>query len=139
MAAVAEMKHEWKLFKHDEPGQRFINHRDRMRKRSKTLNVAGLVVGIILVAAGIVFCFLPGPGLIPLVFGFALVAARWKRMAKMMDRAEPRLRTFGRNQKRHWKALPGSAKVSVMIGLALFATAGLLFMWRYVVSAYLLG
>lgn len=139
MAAVAEMKHEWELFKHDEPGQRFGNHRDRMRKRSRKLNVLGLVVGIALIIAGVVFCFLPGPGLIPLVFGFALVGARWKRMAKLMDRAEPRVRELGRREKLHWKALPGAAKVSVMIGLALFATAGLLFMWRYVVSAYLLG
>lgn len=139
MAAVAEMKHEWKLFKEDEPGHRFINHRDRMRKRSRTLNVVGLVVGIALIAAGIVFCFLPGPGLIPLVFGFALVAARWKRMAKLMDRAEPKVRSFGHRQRRHWEGLPGSAKLSVMLGLAALAVAGLLFMWRFVVSAYLLG
>lgn len=139
MAAVAEMKQEWQLFKHDEPGQRFLNHRDRMRRRSRRLNVLGLVVGIALIVAGIVFCFLPGPGLIPLVFGFALVAARWKRMARMMDRAEPRAREFGHRQKERWKAMPGSAKLSVMLGLAAFAIAGMLFMWRFVVSAYLLG
>lgn len=139
MAAVAEMKHEWELFKHDEPGQRFINHRDRMRKRSRTLNIAGLVVGVILVAAGIVFCFLPGPGLIPLVFGFALVAARWKRMAKMMDRAEPRVREFGHRQKDRWHAMSGTAQLGIMLALAAVTVGAMLFMWRYVVSAYVLG
>jgi hypothetical protein len=139
MAAVAEMKQEWKLFKDDEPGHRFTNHRDRMRKRSRKLNVLGLVVGIALLAAGVAFCFLPGPGTVLIVFGLALVGARWERMAKLMDRAEPRVRHFGHRQKQRWKAMPGSAKLSVMLGLAAFAVAGLLFMWRFVVSAYLLG
>lgn len=139
MGHVAEMKQEWQLFKHDEPGHRFINHRDRMQKRSKVLNVAGLVLGIALIAGGIVFCFLPGPGTVLIVFGLALVGARWARMARLMDRAEPKLRHFFHRQQHRWHAMSGSAKVSLMLALAAIAMAGALFMWRFVVSAYLLG
>lgn len=139
MGHVAEMKEEWHLFKEDEPGQRFSNHRERMNKRSKALNVAGLVLGIALLAAGVVFCFLPGPGTVLIVFGLALVGARWARMARLMDRTEPKLRHFFHRGKRRWHAMSGKAKLSVMLGLAAIAAAACLFLWRFVVSAYLLG
>jgi hypothetical protein len=139
MGHAAELKQEWKLFKEDEPGQRFTHHRERMLRRSKILNIAGLALGVVLIAAGTVFCFLPGPGTVLIVFGFALIGARWARMARMMDRMEPKLRDFFHRQKHRWEAMPGRAKVSVMLALAAVATAGLLFMWRFVVSAYLLG
>src|SRR4051794_35286627 len=100
MGELAEMKHEWKLFKHDEPGQRFTHHRERMLQRSKMLNVIGLIAGIALIAAGVLFCFLPGPGSVLIVFGLALVGARWARMANLMDRVEPKLRHFFHHQKR---------------------------------------
>lgn len=137
--AFAEIKQEWKLFKHDAPGYRFCHHRDRMLRRSKALNIAGLILGIALIAGGVVFCFLPGPGTVLMVFGFALVGARWARMARLMDRAEPWVRRFFHHQQRRWNAMSGSAKVTVMLGLAAMAAAACLFMWRFVVSAYLIG
>ena len=139
MGHAAELKQEWELFKHDEPGQRFTHHRERMKQRSKFINVVGLVLGIALLAAGVAFCFLPGPGTVLIVFGLALVGARWARMARMMDRAEPKLRHFFHRGKRRWHSMSGKAKLSVMLGLAAIAAAACLFMWRFVVSAYLLG
>ena len=139
MGHVAELKQEWHLFKEDEPGHRFMHHRDRMKKRSTKLNAIGLILGIALLAAGVAFCFLPGPGSVLIVFGLALVGARWARMAKLMDRTEPKLRHFFHRGQRHWHAMSGSAKVSVMLAVAAIGAAAALFMWRFVVSAYLLG
>jgi hypothetical protein len=136
---LADMKQEWKLFKHDEPGHRFTHHRERMQHRSKVINAIGLMLGIALVAGGVLFCFLPGPGSVLIVFGFALVSARWARMARLMDRTEPKLRHFFHRQQRRWHEMSGKAKLSVMLGLAAVAVAACLFMWRFVVSAYLLG
>ena len=136
---LADMKQEWKLFKHDEPGHRFTHHRERMKKRGKAINIAGLILGLALIAGGVVFCFLPGPGTVLIVFGLALVGARWAWMAHQMDRAEPKLRHFFHRQQRRWHAMSGKAKLSVMLGLAAIAAAACLFMWRFVVSAYLLG
>jgi hypothetical protein len=136
---LAEMKQEWKHFKHDEPGHRFMHHRERMQHRSTAINAIGLVLGIALLVGGVVFCFLPGPGTVLIVFGLALVGARWARMARLMDRAEPKLRHFFHRQQHRWNGMSGKAKLSVMLGLAAVAAGACLFMWRFVVSAYLLG
>jgi hypothetical protein len=136
---LAEMKQEWKLFKHDEPGHRFSHHRERMQQRSKAINAIGLILGIALLVGGVAFCFLPGPGTVLIVFGLALVGARWARMARLMDRTEPKLRHVFHRGKRRWHAMSGKAKLSVMLGLAAVAAGACLFMWRFVVSAYLLG
>ncbi|HEY5928469.1 MAG TPA: PGPGW domain-containing protein [Kofleriaceae bacterium] len=139
MGALAELKHEWHHFRVDSPGTRFENHRARMKKKSRSHHFIFLGLGIVLLIVGIVLLFMPGPGLPLIVFGLALVASHSHRLTKLLDRAEPPLRKAGHRTIRTWQALPGRAKLGVVIGLAAFARAGMLFMWRFVVSAYLLG
>ena len=139
MGALGEVKQEWKHFKHDPPGERFRNHRDRMKDKPKRHSAIAIGFGVLLLAGGVVLLFMPGPGLLFIVFGLALVGSHSKRLSELMDRSEPRLRRLGRRTKHRWQALPGRAKLGVIIGLASFAAAACLFMYEFVVSAYLLG
>ena len=57
-SALAGIKQEWKSFKHDDAGERFQHHRERMEKRSQTFKIGTLVVGIVLLAAGVAYSVL---------------------------------------------------------------------------------
>jgi hypothetical protein len=139
MGALAEVKQEWKSFKDDEPGERFRNHRERMKEKPRGHSVVALAIGVLLVAGGVVLLFIPGPGSLLIVFGVALIASHSKTLSAKMDRAEPKLRELGRRGKRRWQAMPGRAKLGMILALGLLAVAAGLGMWKYVVAAYLLG
>jgi len=139
MGALAEVKQEWRLFRDDTAGERFSNHRKRMEHRPRGHSLIAVGVGVVLIVAGIVMLFTPGPGSVAIVFGFALIASHSKRMSGVMDRAEPKLRELAHRISRKWKAAPRGAKLCVMLGAAALAGAGLLFTWRFVVAAYLLA
>jgi hypothetical protein len=98
-SAVAQMKYEWRAFKGDEPGKRFRQHHDRMQHRSTLFRTVTLVLGIVLLAAGLVLCFIPGPGTPLIVFGLAMIGARWRWLARQLDKAEVALRRNYRHAK----------------------------------------
>jgi hypothetical protein len=127
--AIAEMKQEWRRFKHDRPGERFNNHRRRMESKPHWQHVLRAVAGFGLIVLGIVFCFLPGPGLLGIVFGLALLAGMSTWLAGKLDRSEPRVRTWGHQRRREWRAMPKrtqamlAATVGIVGGLIVFAMA----------------
>jgi hypothetical protein len=131
MAALAEMKQEWRLLKHDRPGERFDNHRERMDKGPTWKKVVRAVAGFTLIAVGIVFCILPGPGTVGIVLGLALLAGMSRPIARLMDRIEPKLRHVARRARAFWRrsstpmrvVLLGSA--AIVVGLAAFGA------WRF--------
>jgi hypothetical protein len=81
-------RREWHEFRDDEPGERFANHHERARRSSKVARVARILVGVVLFAGGIVMLFVPGPGLLAMLFGVALFAGESKWLAARMDRLE---------------------------------------------------
>jgi UPF0716 family protein affecting phage T7 exclusion len=93
------LRAEWDRFRADPPGERFCNHYDRARSTPTSVRVIQLVVGLVLVAAGIVLCFIPGPGLLVMVFGLALLAGQSRTTARTLDRIEPSVRRFVRRIK----------------------------------------
>ena len=92
-------KREWHLLKTDAPGQRFGNHRHRMKDAPTVVKVVSLVLAITLIAAGIVLLVIPGPGTPLLIVGIALLAARWAWLARKLDHGEPRLRAWWHRHK----------------------------------------
>lgn len=82
-------KREWHSFRDDEAGRRFANHHKRAhRSASKVVRALRVVIGAVLLAGGIVLLFIPGPGLLVMLFGVALVAGESRWLAERMDRAE---------------------------------------------------
>lgn len=125
MAAVAEIKHEWRQFKHDRPGERFDNHRKRMDDGPTWKKVARGIAGFALIAVGIVFCILPGPGTVGIALGLALLAGMSKTIARLLDRLEPKLRRVLRRAQAFWRGLSTGARAALIgFAAAVVAIAG---------------
>lgn len=104
---VRALKTEWQSFKHDPPGERFARERDRMRARGTAVTVAFAGLGVVVFLAGIVMLFVPGPGLLGMLLGLALMGSASKRIADWMDRTEPKLRRRGQAAKAWWRRKRG--------------------------------
>ena len=128
-SALAGLKHEWKQFCRDTPGRRFKHHRQRMQKRSRWHSIGALIAGVVLLAAGIVLLFIPGPGTPLIAFGLALIGSHSKRLSDLLDRGEARLRVAAKRVRKNWKRLPKGAKTSVVLGGGALVAAGALGMW----------
>ncbi|HEU4611640.1 MAG TPA: PGPGW domain-containing protein [Kofleriaceae bacterium] len=110
-----------------------------MRHRPRRHSALALGLGIVLLAGGVVLLFIPGPGLLLILFGLALVASHSERLSRLLDRAEPALRRSGRRAKLRWQAAPSRAKVGLVLGLVSAAGAFLVVAWRIAVAAHLIG
>jgi uncharacterized membrane protein YbaN (DUF454 family) len=137
-SALADMKHEWRQFRHDEPGARFRNHRQRMQKKSRKHAAVTLALGVLLLAAGVVLLFIPGPGLPLIVFGLALVATHSRRLSDHLDRLEPSLRHQGHRLAERWNAMPRRNKAALITGSLVLVSLFLMAIWKWVVVAYIL-
>jgi Putative transmembrane protein (PGPGW) len=90
----------WDRFVHSLPGRRF---QERYRRKSasdrgRLARFAVILGGIGLALVGIFFLAVPGPGIPILAIGLALIAQESAGTARLLDRAEVRLR-------RWWKRL----------------------------------
>lgn len=119
-------RQEWHCFRDDSPGRRFLNHHQRAhRSKSKAKAALRAGIGALLVVAGIVMLFIPGPGLLGILFGIALIAGESKRLASVLDRGEMRTR-------RWWKRTSQAMKIALIASAGLIAAAVTLFMaWRW--------
>jgi len=137
-AALALVKEEWRHFRDDPPGERFRKHRDRMKKRSKAYMAVSTALGVLLLAGGVVLLFIPGPGLLLIVFGLALVGSHSGRISDAMDRAEPALRQRAHRAKHWWQGLSRATKGGLIAATGVVALLAMLGMWRGAVAAGLL-
>ena len=116
------LKRHWRELKKGRPGRRFQDryeekketHRDRPLIRQSLQPLAGAI----LLAAGIVFCVIPGPGL-PLVFlGAAVLAERCLTLARMLDWMEVKLRNLLARAKSWWRKASPVARNGAIVFLA---------------------
>jgi hypothetical protein len=123
------LKRDWEQLKQGRPGRRFQERAERARanrsKRSWWGRLFEPVLGAVLLAGGVILCFIPGPGL-PLIFiGAALLSARSRTLARFLDWAEMKLRRVIRWGKSWWSNAPGMEKLAaVLIGAGVLAGAG---------------
>jgi hypothetical protein len=83
--------------------------------------------------------FVPGPGLLAILFGLGLIAASSQRLSGFLDRFEVRGRRLGRHLKQRWVALSGAGKASLLLGIGAFVGAAMMVMWKFVVGTYVLA
>lgn len=122
------MRREWQAFRRDPPGHRFCNHLKRMREAgSGKLRALSVGLGVLLLAGGVVLLFIPGPGLIIIVFGLALLAGESRWLARHLDRAEPHVRRWHAALRRWWGRRGWPARIA-LIALGLALGAGALFL-----------
>ena len=122
-----ELRKEWHLFRDDAPGERFRNHERRSEQRSRVQRLVYLGLGTLLLAGGVVLLFIPGPGLLLILFGAALFAGESRWLAGQLDRAEPVVRRVAHRALDRWRAaslLARAALVTLVVAVAAAAAAG---------------
>jgi hypothetical protein len=84
----------WQEFKAAHPGERFKRRYSAKQKRGKRGWKRGLSIlaGSILVAAGLFMLVAPGPGIVVLMVGAAMVAEESLPTARFLDWSEVRIR-----------------------------------------------
>jgi hypothetical protein len=117
---LEKWKRSWKAFRNAPPGKRFLaRHQTREDSGSPAGRVAAVALGLVLILVGAVLLVIPGPGLIVIAFGAALVAQEFLWMAKALDRLELGLRRWYRAGRRFWKSASTAARAALAAGAAL--------------------
>jgi hypothetical protein len=97
---LQKIKQEFREIRKGEPGRRFLDHYRRTQRREngqKPLwkTIGYVTVGLVLVICGLAISLPPGlPGFLLWIPGFALLAARFKPLAKVLDGLEERARQW---------------------------------------------
>jgi Putative transmembrane protein (PGPGW) len=122
---LSRLRKNWRVFERAKPGSRFERLHDA-REGSGAARIAATVLGIALIAGGVVLLFIPGPGLLLIAFGGGLLAQESLWLARRMDRIELLLRRLYRRGRSAWKratppvrSVVASASV-VATGLAIY-------------------
>jgi hypothetical protein len=116
---VDNVKSEWRRFASDEPGVRFERRYERLRASSVAWTIVRFLIGLVLVGAGIVLLFIPGPGLLVMLFGVAMFAGQSRRLARALDRGEPHVRRVAGSAMQRWRRTRLPVKVAlVAVGIA---------------------
>ncbi len=119
---LSQAKKHWRLFERAEPGTRFEKLHDA-RSRSAALRVVVTILGILLVAGGVVLLFIPGPGLLLIAFGAGLLAQQSRWLAERLDRLEILLRRLTSRARSFWKRARAPVRAAVVTGVVLAAGA----------------
>jgi len=119
---LEKLKRSWQRFKAESPGQRFQQQFRRRRQSGhtplqKALFIAG---GILLMAVGVFFFFIPGPGLVIVLFGAVLVAQHSLMAARVLDWTEIQVRPLLTWILRAWRGFSPALKF-LLVFLALVA------------------
>lgn len=94
MADAAGLGETWRAFWRDPPGERFARRYQRLHRAGsgRIGRVLRPALGTLLALIGVLFLALPGPGLVPLAIGAALIAGESRRVARLLDRLELKIR-----------------------------------------------
>ena len=112
----------WVSFKAGRPGERFVKLREyRQSKRTsccpgeKCVNIVG---GSLLVILGLLMIPAPGPGVLTIGLGMALLGTEFLVIARCMDAAEFKGRAQLAEIRDRWLTLRSRQRESVVIGSA---------------------
>jgi hypothetical protein len=112
-----ELKKHWRVFRDAKPGKRFEKLHDA--RSDSPPPIVFYAAGAVLLAVGVVLLFIPGPGLLLIAFGGALIARQSAWLAKRLDRLEPVLRRYAR------KTRTGGRRSSVAVRGAIVTAAAI--------------
>lgn len=122
-AMIDEVKRSWQRFKAGHPGRRFRKEFIRRRFANRSLIQKALLIvgGLLLVAAGFLLLFIPGPGLVVLLIGGFLIAQQSLIAARTLDRIEIRLRNLLAVSGRRWRRSSLTLKVLFVVVVTIVA------------------
>src|SRR5262245_44674740 len=110
------MREEWRRFRADPQGQRFVRYWQRQHgRRSTRLRVLSVAIGLLLLGAGVALLFVPGPGILVMAFGLAALAGESLALASWLDRMEPRVRRMVAGAHDRWRRLHMAVKALALL------------------------
>jgi uncharacterized protein (TIGR02611 family) len=114
---------EWRrVLKQSAPGRRFRDHYSRRQQaghdRSTLRRVCYVAFGVAIAIGSLVLAPLPGPGWSTFFVGLGIVAGEVSHVARLLDRAEVKLREMLRRAKGVWGK--SAIAVRVLIALTIF-------------------
>ena len=83
--------------------------------------VVRIALGVLLLVGGIALLFVPGPGLLVMLFGLGLLGGQSQHLARGLDRVEPPLRRIGRRMVGVWKRRSRGAQSAIVVVALLIA------------------
>ena len=123
-----KFKQTWRRFKAGNPGQRFQQEFRRRHSagRSPIQKALLIVGGLLLMAAGFLLLFIPGPGLVFLFVGGFLIAQQSLVAARVLDWSEIRLRKLLAWSLRAWRRSSTALKLLlVVVAVVVLGAVGL--------------
>lgn len=115
---IESLRASWRRLAREEPGSRFqAEYRARRAaERSRLGRLLRVALGIVVMGAGFVFLPAPGPGMLIILGGAALLARESRLMARLLDRLEVRGRRIARGVAGLWRR--AVVPVRILIGFA---------------------
>jgi hypothetical protein len=123
-----KFKQAWRRLKAGKPGQRFQQEFRRRHSagRSPLQKTLLTVGGLLLMAAGFLLLFIPGPGLLFLFAGGFLIAQQSLVAARVLDWSEVRLRKLLAWSLRAWRRSSTALKLMfVVVAMVVLGALGL--------------
>lgn len=123
----SDLTKKWRELKKGRAGHRFRDRADRVKheqaNRSWWRRVISPVIALVLIAIGVILCFIPGPGIPFLVIGAALLAEHSRVAARGLDGAEIVGRRWFRRVRSWWNRAGYLGKAALVLAL-LMVVAG---------------
>ena len=126
---LEKWKRNWKEFKKASPGERFERMYRRRKAASPAVRMGMIAAGILLIVGGVVLLAIPGPGLLVIAFGGALLAEQFLFVARALDRLEIFLRRLHRRALAFWKKASIAVRAAVVGSAALVAAGAAYLAW----------
>ena len=99
---LKRIKTHWHELKATEPGYRFQKRYDDRLQTGlgiiRLSRIVAIVGGILICLIGVLLLVLPGPGLLVIILGLALIGSEIKPIAKFLDWMEIKVRRFYKNR-----------------------------------------
>lgn len=102
-----EFKQRWHHFSETPPGQRFTKHfHQRQQQRPSSLHnkILAFGGGILLIGVGLIMLIAPGPGILVVLIGAALIAQESLTAARILDWLDLRLQPLIAWLARKWRS-----------------------------------
>jgi hypothetical protein len=135
---VEKVKQQWRKFRSGRPGHRFQERYEKNRRtrssQSWFVRLLKPAAAIVLFAAGVVLCFIPGPGLPLIVIGAGLLGDECRPIAQGMDWLELRLRKIVTWGRRWWDRAPKLARHAVIVVAVMIAGGAAYGGYRFIAS-----
>jgi hypothetical protein len=127
---INALRKHWRDLASGRAGHRFQNHYRREHRGTGGFHrVCKLLAGIVLVVAGFVLLFIPGPGSVLIVIGAALLAQESEAIARLLDAFELRVRKLISAAVKAWRGTSMVARSSLVVGVLALAGSGMWFIY----------